>query len=228
MAIACHKSPQPVVFRVKLSFLHCPAKSVTCGCSSPGSSEWPGLPWVPEVGDTSSKSGLPHVGLRLHELLDMSPPGAPAPAPPMFAWSPGRQRGGRRTLSLPHCPSPTAQQTFVLQPEQQAGVPLGNRRPEEVNTGCPVRVFALIRELPDHKGCRVGVGRLLPWRSPTHRDKHPRAGLALGGGGAPQEVALEGPGDPAVQALPLPPSRVTHRSGVCSGMMFPQRGWRIF
>lgn len=79
------------------------------------------------------------------------------------------------------------------------GLPLGNGCLEEVNTGCPVRVFALIQgELPDHKGYQVGVGWFLPWRSPTQTQ------TPLGWTGTEwlQEVALEGLGTLLSQLLP--------------------------
>ena len=139
--------------------------------------------------------------------------GTPDAAIPLFPWSPDHQRGHKYrhrhgvwdlTSGLAsacsgapeRCSCPPAQQAFILLLGWHMGLPLGTGCSEEVSTGCPVRVFALTQgELPDHKGYQVGVGWLFPWRSPTQRDKHPRAGLALRW---PQEVALEGPREPAL------------------------------
>lgn len=123
--------------------------------------------------------------------------GTSAPAFLRFPWRPDQQKGhgslglasdrSAATEYLSFCP---AQQAFVLELEQQAGIALGSGCSEEVNTGCPVRGFALIQgELPDRKGYRRGGVWFLPWRSPTQRDKHPQARLAWRW---PQEAALWG------------------------------------
>lgn len=196
---------------------------MVCGRSRTGSFELPGPALcVPEVGGRS----VPSAGSIINRLsgcmifLTTCPhPGTPAPAIPMFPLSPGRWSGPQDTVP------PSAQKTFVLQLEWRAGIPLGNGHSEEVNTGCPVRVSALIQgELPDHKGYQVGVGWLLPWRSPTHRDKHP-------GLGCPEVASGSGSGGPCgPYCLTSSSACLPCHSQVRSlqGMGFPQSRWPIF
>lgn len=78
-------------------------------------------------------------------------------------------------LFLPHCPADA-----ILQLERRVGVPLGTGCSEEVNTGYPVRFFALIQaELPDHKGYQVGVGGSSPGDLQHTGTTLPQARLAL-------------------------------------------------
>lgn len=110
-----------------------------------------------------------------------------------------------RNPVLPHCPEDICLTTGVVSRRSS-----WQRCSTEVSTGCPVRVFALIQgELPDHNEHRVGVGRFLPWRSPTHTNKHPRPGCtgAASGSGSGEPCCLNAssaflPGHSEVRSLP--------------------------
>lgn len=157
--------------------------------------------------------------------------GTPVPATLRFPWIPDQQRGqgslgltsglaSTHSAATEHHSFSPAQHEFVFGLERQAGIALGSGCSEEVNTGCPVRVFALIQgELPDHKGYQGGVAEAPPLEiSNTQRQTPwgwPSRDVASGSGSA---------GNPALSALLLGHFKVR---GLRGNDTSPQSWWHL-